>query len=259
MTNVLLEKKGNIAVATINRPQALNALNSDVLTDLDELVNVVSADSDIRALVITGSGAKAFVAGADIAEMSTLTPAEGEAFGKHGNDVFRRIETLPIPTIAAVNGFALGGGCELSMACDIRICADTAVFGQPEVGLGITPGFGGTQRLARLVSPGMAKQLIYTARNIKADEAYRIGLVNAVYPAEELLPQAEKLAGTIAANAPIAVRACKKAINEGLQVDMDASVVIEEKLFGSCFKTADQMEGMGAFLEKRKHEPYQNK
>ncbi len=259
MTNVLLEKKGNIAVATINRPQALNALNSAVLTDLDELVDVVSADSDIRALVITGSGAKSFVAGADIGEMSTLTPEEGEAFGKHGNDVFRRIETLPIPTIAAVNGFALGGGCELSMACDIRICADTAVFGQPEVGLGITPGFGGTQRLARLVSPGMAKQLIYTARNIKADEAYRIGLVNAVYPAEELLPQAEKLANTIAANAPIAVRACKKAINEGLQVDMDAAVVIEEKLFGSCFKTADQMEGMGAFLEKRKHEPYQNK
>ena len=259
MTNVLLEKKGNIAVATINRPQALNALNSDVLTDLDELVNVVSADSDIRALVITGSGAKAFVAGADIGEMSTLTPEEGEAFGKHGNDVFRRIETLPIPTIAAVNGFALGGGCELSMACDIRICADTAVFGQPEVGLGITPGFGGTQRLARLVSPGMAKQLIYTARNIKADEAYRIGLVNAVYPVEELLPQAEKLANTIAANAPIAVRACKKAINEGLQVDIDAAVVIEEKLFGSCFKTADQMEGMGAFLEKRKHQPYQNK
>ena len=259
MTNVLLEKKGNIAVATINRPQALNALNSAVLTDLDELVNVVRADSDIRALVITGSGAKAFVAGADIGEMSTLTPEEGEAFGKHGNDVFRRIETLPIPTIAAVNGFALGGGCELSMACDIRICADTAVFGQPEVGLGITPGFGGTQRLARLVSPGMAKQLIYTARNIKADEAYRIGLVNAVYPAEELLPQAEKLANTIAANAPIAVRACKKAINEGLQVDIDAAVVIEEKLFGSCFKTADQVEGMGAFLEKRKHEPYQNK
>ena len=259
MTNVLLEKKGNVAVATINRPQALNALNSAVLTDLDDLVDAVSADSDIRALVITGSGAKAFVAGADIGEMSTLTPEEGEAFGKHGNDVFRRIETLPIPTIAAVNGFALGGGCELSMACDIRICADTAVFGQPEVGLGITPGFGGTQRLARLVSPGMAKQLIYTARNIKADEAYRIGLVNAVYPAEELLPQAEKLANTIAANAPIAVRACKKAINEGLQVDMDAAVVIEEKLFGSCFKTADQMEGMGAFLEKRKHQPYQNK
>ena len=259
MTNILLEKKGLYAVATINRPKALNALNSEVLSDLDELVQTVSADADIRALVITGSGEKAFVAGADIGEMSTLTPEEGEAFGKHGNDVFRKLETLPIPTIAAINGFALGGGCELSMSCDIRLCADTAVFGQPEAGLGITPGFGGTQRLARLVSPGMAKQLIYTAKNIKADEAYRIGLVNAVYPLDELLPAAEKMAETIAKNAPIAVRACKKAINEGLEVEMDDAVVIEEKLFGSCFKTADQIEGMSAFLEKRKHEPYQNK
>ena len=259
MTNVLLEKKGNIAVATINRPMALNALNSQVLEDLNELVDLVNADEEIRALVLTGAGEKAFVAGADIGEMSTLTKAEGEAFGKKGNDVFRKLETMPIPTIAAINGFALGGGCELSMSCDIRICADTAVFGQPEVGLGITPGFGGTQRLARLVSPGMAKQLIYTARNIKADEALRIGLVNAVYPAEELMAAAEKMAATIAANAPIAVRACKKAINEGLDVDMDAALVIEEKLFGSCFETADQAEGMGAFLEKRKHEPYQNK
>lgn len=259
MTNILLEKKGLYAVATINRPKALNALNSEVLSDLDELVRTVSADADIRALVITGSGEKAFVAGADIGEMSTLTPAEGEAFGKHGNDVFRKLETLPIPTIAAVNGFALGGGCELSMSCDIRLCADTAVFGQPEAGLGITPGFGGTQRLARLVSPGMAKQLIYTAKNIKADEAYRIGLVNAVYPLDELLPAAEKMAETIAKNAPIAVRACKKAINEGLEAKMDDAVAIEEKLFGSCFQTADQIEGMSAFLEKRKHEPYQNK
>ena len=259
MTNILLEKKGLYAVATINRPKALNALNSEVLSDLDELVRTVSADADIRALVITGSGEKAFVAGADIGEMSTLTPAEGEAFGKHGNDVFRKLETLPIPTIAAINGFALGGGCELSMSCDIRLCADTAVFGQPEAGLGITPGFGGTQRLARLVSPGMAKQLIYTAKNIKADEAYRIGLVNAVYPLDELLPAAEKMAETIAKNAPIAVRACKKAINDGLEAKMDDAIVIEEKLFGSCFKTADQIEGMTAFLEKRKHEPYQNK
>ena len=259
MTNVLLEKKGSIAVATINRPKALNALNSQVLEDLNELVDLVNADEEIRALVLTGAGEKAFVAGADIGEMSTLTKAEGEAFGKKGNDVFRKLETMPIPTIAAINGFALGGGCELSMSCDIRTCADTAVFGQPEVGLGITPGFGGTQRLARLVSPGMAKQLIYTARNIKADEALRIGLVNAVYPAEELMAAAEKMAATIAANAPIAVRACKKAINEGLDVDMDAALVIEEKLFGSCFETADQAEGMGAFLEKRKHEPYQNK
>ena len=259
MTNVLLEKKGYYAVATINRPKALNALNSQVLEDLNELVDLVTADEEIRALVLTGAGEKAFVAGADIGEMSTLTKAEGEAFGKKGNDVFRKLETMPVPTIAAINGFALGGGCELSMSCDIRICADTAVFGQPEVGLGITPGFGGTQRLARLVSPGMAKQLIYTARNIKADEALRIGLVNAVYPAAELLAAAEKMADTIAKNAPIAVRACKKAINEGLDVDMDAALVIEEKLFGSCFKTADQIEGMSAFLEKRKHEPYQNK
>ena len=256
MTNVLLEKKGNIAVATINRPKALNALNSAVVADLDEMIGQIMADEEIRALVITGSGEKAFVAGADIGEMSTLTKAEGEAFGKLGNDVFRRLEKLPIPTIAAVNGFALGGGCELSMSCDIRICADTAVFGQPETGLGITPGFGGTQRLARLVGPGMAKQLIYTAKNIKADEALRIGLVNAVYPAEELMPAAEKMASTIAKNAPIAVRACKKAINEGLEAKMDDAIVIEEKLFGSCFETA---EGMGAFLEKRKHEPYQNK
>lgn len=259
MTNVLLEKKGHYAVATINRPKALNALNSQVLEDLNELVDLVTADEEIRALVLTGAGEKAFVAGADIGEMSTLTKAEGEAFGKKGNDVFRKLETMPVPVIAAINGFALGGGCELSMSCDIRICADTAVFGQPEVGLGITPGFGGTQRLARLVSPGMAKQLIYTARNIKADEALRIGLVNAVYPAAELLSAAEKMADTIAKNAPIAVRACKKAINEGLDVDMDAALVIEEKLFGSCFETADQKEGMGAFLEKRKHEPYQNK
>ena len=171
----------------------------------------------------------------------------------------RRIEKLEPPTIAAVNGFALGGGCELALSCDIILASEKAKFGQPEVGLGITPGFGGTQRLARLVSPGMAKQLIYTAKNIKADEAYRIGLVNAVYPLDELLPAAEKLAETIAKNAPIAVRACKQAINEGLQVDMDKAVVIEEKLFGSCFQSADQIEGMSAFLEKRKHEPYRNK
>ena len=259
MKHILLEKKGNVAIATIDRERALNALNSEVLEDLDALVDAVSADEEIRALILTGKGEKAFVAGADIGEMSALTKAEGEAFGKKGNDVFRRIETLPIPVIAAVNGYALGGGCELAMACDIRICSDTAVFGQPETGLGITPGFGGTQRLARLIGPGMAKQLIYAARNIKADEALRIGLVNAVYPAAELLPAAEKLAETIAKNAPIAVRACKRAINEGLELPMDEAIALEERLFGSCFETEDQKEGMGAFLEKRKHEPYRNK
>ena len=247
---VNVEVKDKIAVLTINRPEALNALNSAVLDDLNAALDSIDVNT-VRALVLTGAGEKSFVAGADIGEMSTLTKAEGEAFGKKGNDVFRKLETFPIPTIAAVNGFALGGGCEISMSCDIRICSDNAMFGQPEVGLGITPGFGGTQRLARLVGAGMAKQLIYTARNIKADEALRIGLVNAVYTQEELLPAAEKMANTIAANAPIAVRACKKAINEGLQLDIDKAIELEEKIFGDCFETEDQREGMANFLRKK--------
>ena len=250
MAFVLYEVKDSVAVITINRPEALNALNSAVLDELNAVIDGIDVNV-VRAVVLTGAGEKSFVAGADIGEMSTLTKAEGEAFGKKGNDVFRKLETLPVPVIAAVNGFALGGGCEISMSCDIRICSDNAMFGQPEVGLGITPGFGGTQRLARVVPVGMAKQLIYTARNIKADEAYRIGLVNAVYPLEELLPAAEKMANQIAANAPIAVRACKKAINDGRQVDIDAALVIEEKLFGSCFETEDQREGMANFLRKK--------
>jgi enoyl-CoA hydratase len=244
------EVKENIAVVTINRPEALNALNSQVLDDLAAAFDSIDTNV-VRAVVLTGAGEKSFVAGADIGEMSTLTKAEGEAFGKKGNDIFRKIEQFPLPVIAAINGFALGGGCEISMSCDIRICSENAMFGQPEVGLGITPGFGGTQRLARLIGAGMAKQLIYTARNIKADEALRIGLVNAVYPQEELLTAAEKMASQIAANAPIAVRACKKAINDGLQTDIDNALVIEEKLFGSCFETEDQREGMANFLRKK--------
>lgn len=258
MEFVTYEVEGQVGIITINRPKALNALNSAVLDDLNAALDGVDLEA-VRALILTGSGEKSFVAGADIGEMSALTKAEGEAFGKKGNDIFRRIETFPIPVIAAVNGFALGGGCELSMSCDIRICSDNAVFGQPEVGLGITPGFGGTQRLARIISVGMAKQMIYTARNIKADEALRIGLVNAVYTQEELMPAAKKMAAGIAANAPIAVRNCKKAINEGLQVDMDQAIVIEEKLFGDCFETHDQKEGMGAFLEKRKEKNFINR
>ncbi|HJC58098.1 MAG TPA: enoyl-CoA hydratase/isomerase family protein [Candidatus Eisenbergiella intestinipullorum] len=258
MEYIVYEQKGNYAVITISREKALNALNSQVLEELDATLDAVNLD-EVRCLILTGAGQKSFVAGADIGEMSTLTKAEGEAFGKKGNDVFRKLETFPIPVIAAVNGFALGGGCEISMSCDIRICSDNAVFGQPEVGLGITPGFGGTQRLARLVGPGMAKQMIYTARNIKADEAYRIGLVNAVYPQEELMAAAEKMAAGIAKNAPIAVRNCKKAINEGLDAQMDDAIVIEEKLFGDCFESYDQKEGMAAFLEKRKVEKFLNK
>ncbi len=244
------EVKGNIAVITINREKALNALNSEVLDDLEKVFDGVDIN-EVRCLILTGAGEKSFVAGADIGEMSTLTKAEGEAFGKKGNDVFRKIETFPIPVIAAINGFALGGGCEISMSCDFRICSENAMFGQPEVGLGITPGFGGTQRLARTVGVGMAKQLIYTARNIDAAEALRIGLVNQVVPQAELMATAEKLASTIAGNAPIAVRACKKAINDGLQTDIDAALVIEEKLFGSCFESYDQREGMANFLRKK--------
>ena len=261
MEFVTYEQKGQIAVLTISRERALNALNSAVLNDIEEALNGINYD-EVRCLIITGAGQKSFVAGADIAEMSNLSVAEAAAFSKKGNDVFRRIETLPIPVIAAVNGFALGGGCELSMSCDIRICSDNAVFGQAEVGLGITPGFGGTQRLARLVSPGMAKQLIYGARNIKAEEAKRIGLVNEIYPAEELMAAAEKLASGIAKNAPIAVRQCKKAINEGLELSMDEALALEEKLFGECFETEDQRYGMAFFLDKNKEkvkEPFKNK
>ena len=234
MNYITYEQEGFVGIITINRPKALNALNSEVLKELDACLDGVNLETT-RALILTGAGEKSFVAGADIGEMSTLTKAEGEAFGKIGNDVFRKLETFPIPVIAAINGFALGGGCEISMSCDIRICSDNALFGQPEVGLGITPGFGGTQRLARIIGVGKAKEMIYAATNVKADEALRIGLVNAVYPLEELMPAAKKLAGKIARNAPIAVRACKKAINEGLDVDMDKAIVIEEKLFGSCF------------------------
>ena len=254
---VRFDTEGAVGIVTISRPKALNALNSEVLAELDACFDSIDTNT-IRAVILTGEGDKSFVAGADIGEMSKLSPAGGEAFGKKGNDVFRKIETFPVPVIAAVNGFALGGGCEIAMSCDIRICSDNAMFGQPEVGLGITPGFGGTQRLARIVGVGMAKQLIYTARNIKAAEAFRIGLVNAIYSPEELMPAAKKMAATIAQNAPIAVRACKKAINDGLDAKMDDAIVIEEKLFGSCFETHDQIEGMNAFLEKRKEKNFTN-
>ncbi|MDO4621497.1 MAG: enoyl-CoA hydratase-related protein [Eubacteriales bacterium] len=275
MEFITYEVNNAVAVITINRPRALNALNSQVLEELDQTLDAIDLEV-VRAVILTGAGEKSFVAGADIGEMSTLTKAEGEAFGKKGNDVFRKLETLPVPVIAAVNGFALGGGCEIAMSCDIRICSDNAVFGQPEAGLGITPGFGGTQRLARIVGVGIAKQMIYTARNIKAQEAYRIGLVNEIYSAavdeagnvtataqENLMAGAQKIAAGIARNAPIAVRNCKKAINEGLQTDIDQAIVIEEKLFGDCFETEDQRAGMGNFLapkdQKLKTVPFKNR
>ena len=259
LKNVLLEKEGHLAIVTINRPKALNALNSETLKDLDTVIENLENDNHIYAVILTGAGEKSFVAGADIAEMKDLNEEEGQAFGALGNKVFRRLENLNKPVIAAIQGFALGGGCEISMACDIRIASDKALFGQPEVGLGITPGFGGTQRLARIVGLGKAKELIYTAQNIKADEAYRIGLVNKVVPLESLMDEAKAMANKIMANAPIAVRLCKDAINRGMQVDIDKAVAIEAEDFGKCFASADQKEGMSAFLERRKEKNFQNK
>lgn len=259
MENILLHSENHVAVITINREKALNALSTQVLTDLNQALDEVNADQDVYCVIITGAGAKSFVAGADIAEMKDKSVEEAAAYGQFGNEVFRKIETFRCPVIAAVNGFALGGGCELAMSCDIRLAAENAVFGQPEVGLGITPGFGGTQRLARLVGAGAAKEMIFTARNIKAERAYAIGLVNAVYPAEELMAAALKMAGQIAKNAPIAVAAAKKAINDGLQTDIDSAIAIEVKDFSSCFATEDQTYGMECFLNKVKEKQFKNK
>lgn len=258
LKNVILEKEGKVAVVTLNRPKALNALNSETLKELDYIVTELENDDEIYAVVLTGAGDKAFVAGADITEMKDLNTMEGRKFSILGNKVFRRLENLEKPVIAAISGFALGGGCELAMACDIRLASDKAKFGQPEVGLGITPGFGGTQRLARLVGTGMAKELIYTGKIVKADEALRIGLINRIVEGEKLMEEAKAMAQTIAANAPIAVKLSKVAINRGIQCDLDTALMYEAEAFGECFSTADQKEGMTAFVEKR-DKSFQNK
>ena len=258
MSFVKAQQEGPILTLTLDRPEALNALNRQVLDDLDAALDRVDLAA-VRCLILTGAGEKAFAAGADIAAMADMTPDEAAAFSRRGNDVFRRLETFPLPTVAAVNGYALGGGCELSMACDIRLCSETAVFGQPEVTLGITPGFGGTQRLMRLIGMGKAKELVFSARNVKAPEALAIGLVNAVYPAAELLPAAKALAARIARNAPIAVRACKAAMNEGIDLTMDDAVAAEVREFSGCFETEDQKRGMTAFLHKQKNVEFENK
>lgn len=245
-----IDKKEHVGTITISAPKSLNALNSTILAELGNAVDELG--KEMRCLIITGDGEKSFVAGADISEMATLNEQEGAAFGKRGADVFRKIETLKIPVIAAVNGFALGGGCELAMACDIRICSSNARFGQPEVGLGIIPGFSGTYRLAKLVGMGMAKQLIYTGKNIKADEALRIGLVNAVYEPAELMSRATEMAEVISANAPVAVAAAKACINQEYDLPADEAIAYETQHFGYCFATQDQKNGMKAFLEKGK-------
>lgn len=251
------EKKDNIALVTIDRPEALNALNSTVIAELEQVVTVLENDSTVRAMILTGEG-RSFVAGADIGEQYPLDLDGGRRWGQRGSALFRRMERLEFPTIAAVNGFALGGGCELAMSCDIILASEKAKFGQPEVGLGITPGFSGTQRLPRRVGVAKAKELIFSGRMVKADEAERIGLVNAVYTPEALLDGAMEMARSFAKNAPIAVKYAKACIDRGMQTDIDSGIACENELFAMCFATADQKEGMGAFLEKRTAE-FQNR
>ncbi len=241
----------NIAVITVNRPKFLNALNTEFFFELSELIDSIEKDDSIRAVIVTGAGEKAFVAGADISEMQNKTVLEAREFSALGNRVMLKLENLNKPVIAAVNGFALGGGCELAMACDIRIAGNRAKFGQPEVGLGIIAGFGGTQRLSRLVGSGIAKEILYTGDMINAERAYEIGLVNRVVDATEVLEEAKKMAKTIASKSPLGIVFTKKAVNEGSNLDLERAVSLEVELFGSLFSTADQTEGMSAFLEKR--------
>jgi enoyl-CoA hydratase len=258
MAFVTLEQKGPVGILTMNRPEALNALNEQVLKDLDEALDQVEQNEEILVAIVTGAG-RSFVAGADIGQMSTLTAVEGKAFGAFGNRVFLKLENLSKPTIAAVNGFALGGGCELAMACDIRLASEKAKFGQPEVGLGITPGFGGTQRLPRIVGVSNAMELILTAKNISAAQAKEIGLVSHVYAPEELLDKALELANAIAANAQVAVRQSKAAIRRGMQTDIATGTSYETEAFGLCFSTEDQKDAMKAFVNKEKVTSFKNR
>ena len=256
MNNLKLEVENEIAVLTIDRPKALNALNSETLDELTEVLTEIEGRDDIKVVILTGSGEKSFVAGADIAEMINFTAPEARAFGMRASVPFFKLQNMRQVTIAAVNGFALGGGCEISMACDIRIASDNAVFGQPECGLGIIPGFGGTQRLARLVGMGRAKEIIFTCQNIDAEEAYRIGLVNKVVSQAELMDTAKKMASKILRNGSYAVSIAKAAINNGYDMDIKNAVEMEANLFGVVNDTHDKKEGMSAFLEKRKEKDF---
>ena len=256
MNNLLLEVENGIALLTINRPKALNALNSETLAELNTCLAELENNDDVKVVILTGSGEKSFVAGADISEMVNATPAEGRKMGLLAREAFGRLENMPQVTIAAVNGFALGGGCEISMACDIRVASDNAKFGQPECGLGILPGFGGTQRLPRLVGKGRAKELIFTCDMITADDAFRMGLANHVVPQAELIDYCKAMAGRIMKNGPLAVALAKQAINTGSDTDLDSGLKLEANLFGLSFSTADKMEGMTAFLEKRKEKHF---
>lgn len=248
---IILEKDKATAIITISREKALNALNSQVIDELSQAIDVVKADKDIRALIITGAG-RAFVAGADIGVQSVFDVREGRQWGRRGSAVFREIELLQIPTIAAVGGFALGGGCELALSCDMIVADEKAKFGQPEVSLGITPGFSGTQRLPRRIGTAKAKEMIFTGRMIDAYEADRIGLINKIAEPGKLMDEAKTLAESCIKNAPTALRYAKACIDRGMQTDIDTGIAIENELFAMCFATEDQKEGMKAFLEKRK-------
>ncbi|MEE9151067.1 MAG: enoyl-CoA hydratase-related protein [Thermoplasmata archaeon] len=252
LKNVMVEKDNNIGIITVNRPQALNALNSETLSDLGTAFKALGDDAEVDVIIITGSGEKAFVAGADIKEMKDLSPMEARKFMHFGQSVFNVIDNLPKPTIAAVNGYALGGGCELALACDMILASEKAKFGLPEVTLGIHPGFGGTQRLPRLVGAAKAKELIFTGEMIDANEALRIGLVNKVVPPEKLIEEAKTLAQKILKNGQIAIRLVKSAINAGLNVPLEKGLAYEAETQGLAFATEDKNEGFEAFLEKRK-------
>ena len=255
---VKLEKQGHVGIMTISRPEALNALNSQVLADLDAMIDQVEQDDELYVAILTGEG-RSFVAGADIGEMKGFSAIDGKRFGIRGGNVFLKLGNMSKPIIAAVNGFALGGGCELAMACDIRLASEKAKFGQPEVGLGITPGFGGTQRLPRIVGLSKAMELILTGKTIGAAEAKEIGLVNAVYPPDELMGEAMKMAEAICANAQIAVCESKRCIRMGMQTDIHTAAALEAEAFGVTCGTEDKDEGMGAFLEKRTEKHFKNR
>lgn len=259
MSTVLCKIEGHIAHVTINRPEALNALSTQVLNDLSNVLDELDKAAEVYAVVLTGAGEKSFVAGADIAEMKDKTADEAKKYAEKAHTIFSRIENFRCPWIAAVNGFALGGGCELALSCDIRIASTKARFAQPEVGLGITPGFGGTQRLSRLVGTGIAKEMIYTTRHVLANEAFTIGLVNKVCEPEALMSEADSMANKIAKQAPIAVANSKKAINNGMQVSVAEALKIETKEFSSCFATEDQKDAMAAFVKKEKITAFKNK
>ena len=248
---LLVERDGAVAVVTINRPKVLNALNRQTIGEIDRAMRELQRDEAIRAVVLTGAGEKSFVAGADINELAVLSPAEGQLHGRHGQAVFDLIEHLGKPVVAAINGFALGGGCELAMACTLRIAADSARFGQPEINLGIIPGYAGSQRLPRLVGKGRALEILLTGDMIGAVRAHEIGLVNRVVPAAELLAEAKKLAAVLASKAPVAARYIIEAVNRGMDMPLGAAQVFEGTLFGLVASTDDMKEGTKAFLEKR--------